>query len=194
MINIALKLVFLKDKHMENTIKIDLLKDKQLMRKVNLSSFVFSIIALVVMVYCVHTSQVSYKAYFYCFVVYVLALPIHELIHGYFFKRYASDSVKIKYGFKSGFFYASNPGYIYKPNQFVNILMAPCVILNFVLLLLAILTSYKVVFLVATVLHLGSCMGDISMVLSILSTQKQYVVEGIRDTDSGIDILVGKKF
>ena len=43
------------------------------------------------------------------FLAYFLIITIHELIHGLFFKVF-SDTGKIKFGFKNGMAYATNPG------------------------------------------------------------------------------------
>ncbi|MBR6790307.1 MAG: DUF3267 domain-containing protein [Oscillospiraceae bacterium] len=96
--------------------------------------------------------------------LYGLSVFSHELIHGFFFRRYSPG--KIRYGFTGIFAYAGNPGMAYPKKEYTVCALAPAVILTaaFALLCLFARSGWFVVLYWTMVMHLGSCAGDVYMV------------------------------
>lgn len=109
---------------------------------------------------------------------------IHELIHGLFFKHFDKDG-KVKYGFKNGLAYATNPGALYKKSQFYIIILAPFVIISVLLTLgLALGWLNNVAYVLLASLHGGACIGDFYWTYLVAKEPKDVYVE---DTEAGMN-------
>lgn len=118
------------------------------------------------------------------FLTYFLIISIHELIHGLFFKVF-SDTGKVKFGFKNGMAYATNPGTKYTWWQFLIIVLAPCVFISLALFLAYQLTWINATFFVAMAsLHFAGCVGDLWYALLIMKYGDEYY----EDTEVGFSI------
>jgi hypothetical protein len=118
------------------------------------------------------------------FLAYFLIITIHELIHGLFFKVF-SDIGKIKFGFKNGMAYATNPGTRYTWWQFLIIILSPCILIS-----VALFSAYQVGLINATFfvtmasIHFAGCVGDHWYALLIL----RYGDKNYEDTEVGFSI------
>ena len=175
---------------MEKTIELNLIEDKSVQRIVNVAALILAAAVVVVYEYLYISGLIPGLYISFACLGLVLLLPVHELLHGICFKMFAESEVKVKYGFKAGFFYASNPGYTYTPGEFIMILMAPLVVISLMCLGVAIFSPYGYLALLLALLHFSSCAGDLYMVGKILSTKSQSYVVGVKDTEVGIDIIV----
>lgn len=118
------------------------------------------------------------------FLTYFLIISIHELIHGLFFKVF-SDTGKVKFGFKNGMAYATNPGTKYTWWQFLIIVLAPCVFISLVLYGAYQMTWINGTFFVAMAsLHFSGCVGDLWYALLIMKYGDKYY----EDTEVGFSI------
>lgn len=112
---------------------------------------------------------------------------IHELIHGMFFKMFSPES-KVKYGMKSGMFYAANPGVTYPKLPFVVIILMPFFIISCLLVMLSLFPINLHALYVLFAIHTAGCVGDfyyIGVLNNRSFSKKQLVIE---DTDTGIKI------
>lgn len=117
-------------------------------------------------------------------VTYIVIITIHELIHGLFFKLF-SDTGKVKFGFKNGMAYATNPGTKYIWWQFLIIILAPCVLISLALFFAYQLAWINATFFVAMAsIHLAGCVGDLWYALLIM----KYGDKHYEDTEVGFSI------
>ncbi|GAB1612972.1 MULTISPECIES: DUF3267 domain-containing protein [Mammaliicoccus] len=118
----------------------------------------------------------------------IILIFIHELIHGICFKIF-QPSKKVKYGYKSGMFYASMPKEIFTRRQFYTIALAPFVIISIGLLLVLLwLKLSSIIYIFA--FHGAACIGDFYMVQVLYNHQQMKYIE---DTDVGINLYTDKK-
>ncbi len=90
----------------------------------------------------------------------VVMIVIHELIHGFFFKKFSGK--RVKYQFHGWAASASTPGIYYRKKYYLIIGLAPAVILNTLFLIGTFLLPKPLntisYFLLA--IHVSSCVGD----------------------------------
>lgn len=130
----------------------------------------------------------SYMDWVLALVIFLVALPIHELIHAAFFKLFRPQG-HITFGFSSGMFYAGCFGEIFTRSQICVVLLAPAVVITVVLAICAATTGLPAIFVEALVLHLSGCAGDFMGVWTIAHTPECTHCE---DTDFGIRLLSDK--
>ena len=114
---------------------------------------------------------------------YLLAIVVHELIHGLFFKLFNPDG-NVKFGFKNGLAYATSPGSFYTKGQFSVILLSPFILISLTLNLFY-LTSLlgPVSFVILSAAHAASCVGDFYFMYLIARTPAGTYIE---DTEKGL--------
>ncbi|WP_245608208.1 DUF3267 domain-containing protein [Salinicoccus luteus] len=108
-------------------------------------------------------------------------ITVHEGIHGLFFKLFHPKG-KVRFGYKSGMFYATAPGEVFTRRQFVIAVLMPFVVITSVMLLMMFTVphgAYK--YLLA--LHTGACAGDFYYVYLIM---KHRNMEYVEDTEVGM--------
>ncbi len=93
-------------------------------------------------------------------------IPIHELIHGLFYKLAGAPSVQYKANFKKFIFYAMADKFITDQKNFVRLALAPFIIINSILIISIFLCTGIISFLLAGILfiHTAGCAGDFALV------------------------------
>lgn len=119
----------------------------------------------------------------------LVAMPIHELIHGAFFKLLGARGTKVTFGYQKGMLYAGCPGTRYTPARFTAILLAPLVVLTCVFVILGFALPFSWAPMAALwliVLHAAGCVGDLYFALLIRRHPEATLCE---DTDKGMRLL-----
>ena len=168
---------------------IDVLNDKQIMRKLSIASLLLFVVffALFGLLTFITASGSIIFGQGFTFSSLLLLLGIivaHELIHGFFFKVF-NPKGKVKFGFKNGMAYATSPHSFYPKIPFAIIVLAPFIILNSVLLF-AYLKGFlsPVSFMLMSAFHASSCAGDFYFAYLLSTMPKSVLVE---DTPVGIN-------
>ena len=93
-------------------------------------------------------------------------IPIHELIHGLFYKLAGAPTVSYKANFKKFIFYAMADKFITDQKNFVRLALAPFIVINSILIISILLSSGIISFLLAGILfiHTAGCAGDFALV------------------------------
>lgn len=113
-------------------------------------------------------------------------ITVHEGIHGLFFKLFHPKG-KIRFGYKSGMFYAAAPGEVFTRRQFAIVILMPFVVITSVMLIMMFTVphgAYK--YLLA--LHTGACAGDFYYIYLIMKHRNMKYVE---DTEVGMTMYEG---
>lgn len=116
-------------------------------------------------------------------VVYMVSLPVHELVHALFFKVFGPKGTKVKFGYKSGMLYAGCPGVKIAPWQMTVVLLAPFAVLSLVYLVLGLALGMGVTALCLFLLHAAGCAGDFYFTWLLARHPEADLVE---DTENGI--------
>jgi len=138
---------------------LHLLKNKRVFVLLNVLSFVLIVPLLPgVLFFDFTTLEIPHLMLF--IVMMVLSVVIHELIHAFFFHRFSGT--KVKFQFHGWAASASTPGIYYRKKYYLIIGLAPAVILNPILLLLALLlpAPYNLVSYLTLMVHFSGCVGD----------------------------------
>jgi hypothetical protein len=121
----------------------------------------------------------------------VLAIILHELTHGIAMQVFGAQP---RYGvlWKQGMFYATAPGYAFRRNEYVQIALAPLVVLS-VLFTLGIWllsgTFWVVVFVIAGVINASGAIGDLWITMIVL---RYPVTAYVIDEKDGIRVFLRK--
>jgi hypothetical protein len=101
-----------------------------------------------------------------CIVGMLLLIPIHELIHGLFYKLVGAKKVSYSADWKKLIFYAAADKFVARKYSFVVLAFAPFVLINIVLLyIISIANGQWAWFFIGTLLiHTGGCAGDFALV------------------------------
>lgn len=119
--------------------------------------------------------------------IYLVSLPVHELIHAAFFKLLGPAGTRVMFGYKNFMLYAGCPGVRLSRRRFVAVLIAPLVVLSAAFAALGLACNEPLLAWLLIVLHGSGCTGDLLFVWEILRHPDASVVE---DTDRGITLLV----
>ena len=105
-------------------------------------------------------------------------IPLHELIHGLFYKLDGAPSVQYKANFRKFIFYAMADQYVVNFSSFALLALAPFVIINSLLLISILLTSGSLSFLFAGMLfvHTSGCAGDFALISYFLENNTKSLV------------------
>jgi hypothetical protein len=103
-------------------------------------------------------------------VAFVLVMPLHEVVHGFFFWLFAGR--RPAFGIKGIFVYAAAPSDVYFPrNQYLIVGIAPLVLLTLVGLLLMVVVPVAVVpiLILSIAFNAAGAAGDLIMAVCLLS-------------------------
>jgi hypothetical protein len=121
----------------------------------------------------------------------VLSIVLHELVHGIAMQVFGAEP---RYGvlWKQGMFYATAPGYAFRRNEYIQIALAPLLILS-VLFTLGIWllsgTFWVMAFVVAGVINASGAIGDLWITMIVLRyPATAYVI----DEKDGIRVFLRK--
>lgn len=142
----------------------------------------FNFCVLVISIYKIFTCSIGiadsfgYFALGFCGLIPLI--PIHELIHGLFYKLDGAPSVQYKANFKKFIFYAMADQYVVNFYSFVVLALAPFVIINSLLLTAILFTSGSLSFLFAGMLfvHTAGCAGDFALISYFLENNTKNLV------------------
>lgn len=118
-------------------------------------------------------------------VLVVVPLPIHELVHAVFFKLFCPGT-SIRFGFQSGFLFATTDGQTYPRAQMVAILLAPLLLVTPAITWAGAALGQIFAAGLAAACHVSACAGDIYFVWLAYRTQG---CTHLKDTSVGIDLL-----
>ncbi|MGX7012826.1 DUF3267 domain-containing protein [Vagococcus silagei] len=170
--------------------KLNLLEDKKMIIKLNVWSIplmlVLGLIFTILAIQIRPNDFADFSIYFLILFmgVYFLLLIIHELIHGFFFKRFEPKN-RVKFGFKNGMAYATSPGSIYPKSQFLVIVLAPFFVITTVLFTLFLVKAIApLTFIFLASVHGAGCIGDFYFAFLLSKLPQDVHVE---DTEVGID-------
>lgn len=116
----------------------------------------------------------------------IVILPIHELIHGLFFKLCGGPGTHVSFGYENAMFYTACPGNVFSKWSFVLVLLAPTVLVSTVCLAAAFISGLPFLCLSVFFLHLSGCVGDILAAWQIITHPTCTHCE---DTDYGVKLL-----
>lgn len=177
--------------------ELNIFEDKKLYIAINVFSLVvFAVTAVLVIagnILLLSNLEVTFtfSIVIWTVVLVALSLPVHELIHGIFFRVFAPSNShsKVKYGFKQGMYYATNPGVIYKKGAFSVIILAPFIFNSILFLLLYLVGLDGQIVAYAFIIHTGGCAGDFWYMYELL---KNPSITHCEDTPTGVKFFVSK--
>ncbi|WP_066186342.1 MULTISPECIES: DUF3267 domain-containing protein [Gracilibacillus] len=169
--------------------EINIIQNKKLVVWLNIWSIIIFVLLIALGLFILPAATIA--IHIIPMLLFLLAMFVmfcfHELIHGMFFKMFAPGS-KVKYGIKSGMFYAANPGVTYSKLPFVVIILMPFFIISCLLVMLSLFPINLHALYVLFAIHTAGCVGDFYYI-GVLNNRslfrEQLVVE---DTDTGIKI------
>jgi len=173
--------------------ELNILEDKKLYNKINLFSLVILVITTVAVLlpHLIILKELNFSfsisSYFWVLGIFLIFLPIHEFIHGIFFKAFSKSGKKIKYGFSKGMLYASNPGEFYTKWQFVIIILAPFLLNSILFFLLSMFGLDSTVLWIVFILHTTGCAGDFWYIYEMI---KNPAITHCEDTPVGVKFFV----
>ena len=116
----------------------------------------------------------------------LVALPVHELVHAFFFKALSRGECKISFGFEQFMLYTRTDDLVLPRARMIVVLLAPAVLVTAALFDVALACGCPVLAWLLAVVHLSGCTGDLAMVRDILSEPR---ATHVRDTSFGITLL-----
>lgn len=156
--------------------KIDLMKNTKLAIMINLGAVLVMLpfIAVPVLVWRLSDSfattglDISLSSILIFLLGIILIMVIHEFVHGLAFKYYSK--AKIKYGFTGLYAYAGCPDWFFKKREYLVIDMAPCVVLNLLMVVSLFFVQGEVFYIIYLILaiHFSGCIGDIYVTLKLI--------------------------
>ncbi|MCH4165363.1 MAG: DUF3267 domain-containing protein [Lentilactobacillus diolivorans] len=169
--------------------QIDLMTNKKLQLILNLSAIPVFILFVFMLLPLSPKTSFSFDGFQLLILMIFLfsSLIIHELIHGLFYKLF-HPSGHVKYGFKGGMLYATNPGTLYPRWQFMIIGIMPLLLITGILWLLSLVNVLSgPEFVLIAAIHASGCVGDLYLESVLIFSPIGAVVE---DTSNGIDVYI----
>ena len=120
------------------------------------------------------------------FVLSLVALPLHELVHALAFEVMTGFAAHVRFGFSDWMLHTSAPGTVLSRHKFFVVLLAPAVIVTTTLLLGGCAAGWPLLGWFLAVVHLAGCTGDFGYARIIASEPRASFVE---DTDRGIALF-----
>lgn len=120
----------------------------------------------------------------------LLALPVHELVHGVLFRVLGGPGTRVTYGHAAGMLYAGCPGLVLARARFCVVLLGPAVGLTAALVAVPALLGYPLLGAIAAALHLSSCAGD--LLAAFLALRKPACTH-VQDTEAGVRLLAAAR-
>ncbi|EHD1589205.1 DUF3267 domain-containing protein [Listeria monocytogenes] len=165
--------------------EINLLENKKLLMNLNITAVIMVFVLLILG--CVFSGEfeilIGFQGIAWVCSGYLVALVIHEGVHGVFFKVFQPKG-KVKFGFKKGMAYATSSGSFYTKLQFFVVSIAPFVVLTALLIFLRFLGVNEVVLYLIFALHTSGCVGDFYCCILLMNHPAGILVE---DTEKGIN-------
>lgn len=131
-----------------------------------------------------HRSIVSGILFLLVFAM-IAMVVVHELIHGFFFRKFSGK--KVTYKFHGWAASASTPGIYYRKKYYLIIGLAPAVILNILFLLGSFLlpSVFGLMSYLLLVVHISACAGDFYVAWILRKYKEDTYIE---DTGIGMKI------
>jgi hypothetical protein len=113
-------------------------------------------------------------------IIILLVLPLHELFHGLFITRFGH---KARYGFKMTVLYATADGAFFRRNEFIQIALAPLILISTVGLILMLFFPPRLAQWVAlgVVVNAAGAIGDIWMTAVALRFDSSALIQDEED-------------
>lgn len=117
-----------------------------------------------------------------------VALTVHELVHGLFFKLFAPAASRVTFGanWGMGMLYACAEGIVYRRGAYLVIILAPTVAVSLLIVITTALSGWYVCGFIVFVLHFSGCVGDWGYVRAIVGDAR---ISHCEDTDWGVRFL-----
>lgn len=174
--------------------EINLFEEKETMRALVRASLMLALVFLVLVpLLALVFYQIALKSgnekiidfplVFITVLIVLISLPVHELVHGLFFKLFAPRGTKIEYGYKNGTIYATAPGVRFSRTRFIIIVLAPFVVLTLVYIAIGLTWNIPLTAYLCFATHTTGCVGDFFYVREIMADRRISVCE---DTDTGV--------
>lgn len=175
---------------MRRVADIDLLDDEALLTRMSWASVMVVVVGVVVGVLAwacgVWSDRVDLAWVALVVVASLVALPVHELVHGALFKLLGGPKAHVSFGARWGMLYTSAEGLIMPRRRFMVVLMGPAVLVTLALVLVCDALGLPLAAWVVAVLHLSGCTGDLGFVGIIHRSDATFV----QDTNKGIALYV----
>ncbi|HOI46365.1 MAG TPA: DUF3267 domain-containing protein [Bacilli bacterium] len=165
--------------------EINLEKDKRLFWMINILSIVLFIPFVLIAIVLQISFTIEIIPVMMIFPLSIGAIIIHELIHGFFFKR--GTKQKVKFAFHGWAASASVPGVYFYKHHYLKVGLSPAIILNglLIFLLLVLPNAWFYPLYITLAIHFGGCIGDFYVSLLLRKYDASTLIE-----DTG----VGMKF
>lgn len=113
-------------------------------------------------------------------------LPLHELVHAFFFKQYAPPGTHISFGAnaKLGMMYASAEDVIYPRAQYLIIVLAPSFVVTTLVLAIGFGLAWPMWTIIVATAHLSGCTGDWEYARVL---HNDTAITHCRDTEWGVE-------
>lgn len=174
--------------HMQKIADIDILGDKDLQLRVTRLSLAFLVVTLAaaaLLAVCGALEHVDVWWWVALALGVVVALPVHELVHGAAFKLLC-PGCRVSFGFQDAFLYTRTDGAECERRRMVVVLLAPSVLVTAGVAVPALVMERPVLAVLLAGVHLSGCAGDLLMSAMALAEPR---CTHIRDTETGISLL-----
>ena len=174
---------------MQQVLDVNILDDPATQKTVSLWSVPCTIAAVVLVVVAGVRAVLEASAgeallwFGWLVVLYVVSLPVHELVHALFFKLFGPAGTRVIFGFKSGMLYAGCPGVQLPRAQFAVVLLAPFVVLTLAYIAIGLVFHATLLAWCLFFLHTAGCAGDFYFVWVLMRHPEADLCE---DTRTGI--------
>jgi hypothetical protein len=118
---------------------------------------------------------------FYLILGFVIAIVLHELVHGAFFWIYSRS--RPRFGLRSGYAYAYAPGWYFPRGQYLVIALAPFVLLSILGMLLVAVAPVRALaaILFGLVANASGAVGDMWIAFLVIRERRKIVIEDLGD-------------
>lgn len=113
-------------------------------------------------------------------IVIILVLPLHELLHGLFITRFGH---KARYGFKMTVLFATADGAFFRRNEFIQIALAPLVIISVIGLIMLLFLPARLAQWIALgiIVNAAGAIGDMWMTAVALRFDSSALIQDQED-------------
>lgn len=115
--------------------------------------------------------------------LYVACLPVHELVHGAFFKLLGPRGTKVRFGYQTGMLYAGCPGARMGRGRFAAVLLAPFLLVSAACAAGGIAFGNPLMAWAIGWLHAAGCAGDLYFAWLVARHPE---ADACEDTERGI--------
>lgn len=170
---------------MRKVLEVDILDDPVTQRSVGLWSVLLLVPGLVgapLIALLGWAEQLSWQWCVTLALVFLVSLPVHEVVHGACFRRFGGPGTRVRFGFEQGMLYATCPGRRFPRKAFVTILLAPLAALTCVYVALGCVWGAPLMAWALVWLHASGCAGDLWFAREVLRHPEADLCE---DTHTG---------